>query len=268
MTRVYTTRFRVRHYELDPTGQAHHDVYQNYLHQLSFEGSADAGFGVKRYAELGTMWFIRTIIVEYGRPAVFDDVLEARTWISDMRKFRSHREYVLTHVPSGEMVVQAQADWVYLDMRTLWPKRFSPELLAQFHPNGQTAVAPASRADEPDEYAGAAVTSIPWPVRWREADSAGHVNNAVYTSWFEEAVWQAVGNHAVPIIRHEIEYLQAARPGDLLTVTARPRSRAGSRLTWLAEVRRAADGEMLTRDYVDTLLTDPAMRLATGACDL
>ncbi len=251
MTHVYTTRFRVRHYELSPTGHVHHAVYQNYLHQLSFEASADAGFGLKRYSELGTMWFIRQIIVEYGRPVGFDDEIEARTWVSDFRKFRSHREYILTHVPSGEEVLRAQADWVYLDVRTRWPKRLSPDLLAQFKPNGQSAVASISRADEPDLYPATPATAIPWTVRWREADAAGHVNNAVYTGWFEEAVWRAVGSN-VPITRHEIEYLRPAQPGDVLTVTARPRSRVGDRLTWLAEVRRAADGELFTRDYVDT----------------
>jgi len=276
MTHVYTTRFRVRHYELSPTGHVHHDVYQQYLHQLSFEASADAGYGLKRYAELGTMWFIRTIIVEYGRPVGFDDEIEARTWVSDFRRFRSHREYVLTHVPSGDMVLRGRADWVYLDVHTLWPKRLTPDILAQFNPTGQTAVEPVSRADEPDAYTEAIVTSIPWSVRWREADAAGHVNNAVYTGWFEEAVRQALGDltpgpsptrrgesppslpgkgagglGCAPITRHEIEYLRPAQPGDVLTVTARPRSRVGDRLTWLAEVHRAADGELFTRDYVD-----------------
>jgi YbgC/YbaW family acyl-CoA thioester hydrolase len=279
MTRVYTTRFRVRHYELGPTGHVHHDVYQQYLHQLSFEASADAGYGVKRYSELGTIWYIRTIVVEYGRPAVYDDVLEARTWVSDFRKFRSHREYVLTHVPSGDVVLRGRADWVYLDVQTLWPKRLSPDILTQFEPNGQTAVEPVSRADEPDIYPEAALTTIPWSVRWRDADEAGHVNNATYTNWFEEVIRHALGNifpgpapdrgrvvplslagqedreaDHFPITRHEIEYLRPAQPGDELTVTARPRSRVGDRLTWLAEVvRPGPEGdEVMTRDYVDT----------------
>ena len=252
MTHVYTTRLRVRHYEVDPAGHVHHDVYQNYLHQLSFEASADAGYGLKRYEELGTMWYIRKLIVEYGRPATYDDVLQARTWVSDFRRFRSYREYVLTHVPSGNVVLRAQADWVYLDARTGWPQRFTPDLLTDFAPDGQTAVAPFSRADDPDETPQAATTSLPWTVRQREADAAGHVNNAVYTGWFEEAVWQALGDATMPITRHEIEYLRPARPGDALTVTARPRSHDDTRVTWLGEVVRPADGEVLTRDYVDT----------------
>jgi acyl-CoA thioester hydrolase len=252
MARIYTTRFHVRHYEVDSAGHVHHDVYQNYLHQLAMEASADAGYDAARYEQLGTVWYIRTLIVEYGRPATFDDVLEGRSWVSDMRKFRSHREYVLTHIPSDDVAVRAQADWIYLDVRTGWPKRFSPDILVEFTPSDQTAVEPVSRADEPDAHPEAPVTTIPWTVRRREADMAGHVNNAVYTGWFEEAIWRALGDVTTPITRHEIEYLQPARPGDVLAVSVRPRSRVGDRLTWLAEVVRSTGGEVLTRDYVDT----------------
>ena len=68
-----------------------------------------------------------------------------------------------------------------------------------------------------------------------DVDGMGHVNNIVYVRWIQEvalAHWFAVAPADAQaamtwvVLRHEIDYLQAARPGD--TVRAR---------TWLGEAK-------------------------------
>jgi acyl-CoA thioester hydrolase len=72
-------------------------------------------------------------------------------------------------------------------------------------------------------------------IRPDDVDGMGHVNNIVYVRWIQEvalAHWFAVAPADAQaamtwvVLRHEIDYLQAARPGD--TVRAR---------TWLGEAR-------------------------------
>ncbi len=69
-------------------------------------------------------------------------------------------------------------------------------------------------------------------------DELGHVNNAVWVQWIQEVAtthWRAVAapEHVAAyiwvVIRHEIDYLRAAGPGE--TVTAR---------TWVPEPPRGA----------------------------
>lgn len=63
-----------------------------------------------------------------------------------------------------------------------------------------------------------------------EADGYGHVNNSVYVKWLDQCVWahcDAVNmgpgfcralNRGFAAIRHEIDYIAAAYPGDRVAV--------------------------------------------------
>ena len=122
------------------------------------------------------------------------------------------------------------------------------------------------------------VESIDWGVppqfeiamqaRFHEADLLGHVNNAVYLHYMEQAAIEhatylgltveasrAFGGVFVAR-RHEIEFLRAAYPGDIVRVQ-----------TWLLEPH----GARVTRCYQICRIADPAGESFTGripACAL
>ena len=94
----------------------------------------------------------------------------------------------------------------------------------------------------PDERA-AAEASAPrfaayFRVRHYEADAAGHVNNAAYLHYLEQAAIEHSAAVGYPlgryremgtlfiVRRHEVDYLRPASPGDVLEV-----------VTWAAEIR-------------------------------
>jgi len=94
------------------------------------------------------------------------------------------------------------------------------------------------------------------PVLAADIDVNGHVNNVVYIRWVQEAAtahWNARTSDAEKagvawvVVRHEIDYLRAALPGDEIAAVTwvGPASRhAYERNT---ELRRASDGELLAR---------------------
>lgn len=62
-------------------------------------------------------------------------------------------------------------------------------------------------------------------VRWADCDAFGHVNNASYLSYFEEAridYWKAVVPHVpftgMAIVHAAVDFRGQAFPGDLLTI--------------------------------------------------
>jgi YbgC/YbaW family acyl-CoA thioester hydrolase len=85
---------------------------------------------------------------------------------------------------------------------------------------------------------GVFVYGIQNSVRHYEADAAGHVNNAAYLHYLEQAAIKHSAAVGYPlgryqemstlfiVRRHEIEYLRPASPGDVLEV-----------VTWAAEIR-------------------------------
>jgi YbgC/YbaW family acyl-CoA thioester hydrolase len=148
MTRIYHRRFRVRGYEVGATSRAHDSAYLNYIQQSAFEASADAGYDTRRYDALGTIWVIRQQTIVYVAPLFYDDVIELKTWVSDVRRVRSHREYELRRVSDQCLIALARADWVYIDAATHFPRRITPDVIEAFQPNGQSAldVAPVPEA--------------------------------------------------------------------------------------------------------------------------
>jgi YbgC/YbaW family acyl-CoA thioester hydrolase len=77
------------------------------------------------------------------------------------------------------------------------------------------------------------------PVQWRELDSAGHVNNAIYAEWGEDCGMNCVAHFKWPATRmaeHNmgifyrrmwLEYVQPALPGDEVEIVA-----------WLSDMKR------------------------------
>jgi acyl-CoA thioester hydrolase len=93
-------------------------------------------------------------------------------------------------------------------------------------------------------------------VKPADIDQLGHVNNVTYVRWVQDAAvahWQAraaaedqAGLYWI-VLRHEIDYQQAARLGD--EIQARTWVGAATRATFerFTELRRRADGVLLAK---------------------
>lgn len=82
-------------------------------------------------------------------------------------------------------------------------------------------------------------------VRWSDCDSFGHVNNASYLTYFEEAridYWKAVVADVpftgMAIVHADVDFKGQAFPGDVLTVRARITELRGTSFRAAYEVLR------------------------------
>ncbi|MBF0803863.1 acyl-CoA thioesterase [Neisseria sp. 19428wB4_WF04] len=87
------------------------------------------------------------------------------------------------------------------------------------------------------------------PIRNYHLDGYGHVNNARYLEFFEEARWNFFGQHRLlplpegiilVVARIDIRYLRAAREGQTLAVDTRVRA-ASERRVMLEQTARCAE---------------------------
>ena len=266
MSHTFTRSFRIRYYECDPYGYVNNANYLRYATQAAMEASADAGYDLAKYDELGTLWLIREAGIEYLRPAQYGDTLNVKTWVSDFRRVRSRREYELTLASTGELAARVYADWVYLDAQTQQPARIPAELIAAFFPEGAPPALERAPFPEPPAPPPGAFTTRR-RVRWHHLDPTGHMNNAWYLSLTEDVGIEAAAHVGWPMQRaaehgfaffareYRIECLRPALMDDDLKFT-----------TYLGEVRRSsvvrhhlihqASGELIARARVTWVLVN------------
>src|SRR5512137_1171119 len=197
-----TTRFRVRYVECDAYGHVNNANYLRYMQEAAFDASAAAGYGLARYAAMGHHWLIRETDIEYIQPLRYGDTVHVKTWVIDFQRVRSRRAYEFRRDGADELVARASTDWVYLDDATGRPAPIPLEMMAAFFPEGLPAEATAPRerlAPTPPPPPG--VFRMQRRVEWRDIDTVGHVNNAVYLAYIEDCGIQAVAAHGWPISR-------------------------------------------------------------------
>jgi acyl-CoA thioester hydrolase len=260
MTHFYTRPFPVRHYELDRLGHVNNAVYLNYLQQAAIEASTDAGYSPERYHEMGLVWVARNTIIEHGRPAVYGDTVTVKTWVSDLKRVQSHRQYLLTHAASGEIVARAQTNWALLDRVSLQLARVPEAMAASFQPNGE--VSPRHLKPGVGEKATSEAKRYlsQRGVQHYELDPVQHVNNAVYLNWVEQAFFDAclscgyspqqmADEFGVIFVvrRNEIDYLAPALAEDTIEISSWVNSIARTHGTWIHQMRCSKDDKLLVQ---------------------
>ena len=259
MNHTFTARYTVRQYELNSRGELPNSTLQRLFQETATQASADAGYGNEWYATHRNVWVIFEMTLEHLAPIRYLDELSITTWVSDFQRVRSHREYLARNAKSGEIVARGRAYWAFLNRDTLFPARISPDIIAQFSPNGVRAVPhvdprsyPAPRFELPD-------FRMTRRVYRYEADEMKHVNNAMYLDWLEEALLEAAQGLASPsqalrIRRHDITYARAAVPGDDVCIGVHLTGAGECAGAWSLEIKRGE--ELLVRDRITTQWID------------
>lgn len=272
MPQVHERTFRVRHYECDAYGHVNNTHYLRYMQETAFDASAAVGYDVARYAALGQHWLVRETEIEYLTPLRYGDAVRVKTWVADLRRVRSRRQYELYNAATGELAARASTDWVYLNSATGQPATVPPEMALAFFPEGAPPPAPPRPhfPEPPAPPRGA--YRMRRQVLWQDIDMAGHVNNAQYLAYMSDAGFETARAFGWParrcteagfgilVRRHHIEYRQPALLDDEVEVA-----------TWLFNPRRVtvqraftvtrpSDGALLARAEVLYVWVD----LSTG----
>ncbi|MBW4424192.1 MAG: acyl-CoA thioesterase [Nostoc desertorum CM1-VF14] len=128
----FKTLLRVRHYEMDALGHVNNAVYQNYLEQAAIEHSEYLGLTLDVYRQVGGVFVMRRVEIDYLRPAVAGDTLEVTTWLKEMRGTRALRCYEIRKKNEDNLLVTAEALWVWVDAQTMRPRPIPSVMLDKF----------------------------------------------------------------------------------------------------------------------------------------
>ncbi len=129
---IFKTLLRVRHYEMDALGHVNNAVYQNYLEQAAIEHSEHLGLTLDVYREFGCVFVMRRVEIDYLRPAVAGDNLEVTTWLKQVQGTRALRCYEIRKQNEENLLVKAEALWVWVDAKTMRPRPIPRIMIDKF----------------------------------------------------------------------------------------------------------------------------------------
>ena len=132
----YTTRWRVRTYELDVNGHVNNAVYLNWVEQVATEHAEAAGFGPAWMLARGAAWVVRRHEIAYRRPAVYGDELELVTRALLVKGARGIRQTTITRASDAAIVAEVQTEWVWVRLEDGRPGRV-PDELVRFFSSGE-----------------------------------------------------------------------------------------------------------------------------------
>ncbi len=238
--RLASLGFRVRFDEATPTGGIRTSTLLRYASDLAAVHSDRRGFGRAWYRDHGLAWLVRGVDLDLRRPIQHGDELVGTTQAVAARKVLARRRTEFRST-AGDLAAVVLVDWA-LTSAAGAPTRIPPVFAAAFGMAATTFTPIRVRAAPPSS---GPVQHLQLQVRPQELDPMGHVNNAVYLDWAEEAMRAAEGPEdgrspldAVP--RHwALEYIRSAPPGGRAVAT-----------TWVDEsvrccrIEDAASGEL------------------------
>jgi acyl-CoA thioester hydrolase len=108
-------------------------------------------------------------------------------------------------------------------------------------------------------------------VRWRDTDALGHINNAVYLTYLEEArdafYLRALGDPIYVVVRLEIDFRAEVRHADRSVRVEIAVEQMGTTSLTTRETLRRADGEIAAEARVTTVRWNQDLRAAVPFSD-
>lgn len=126
----FTIRIHVQPRDIDVLGHVNNSTYQQYLERAAIAHSESLGLTLERYRTLGGVFVMRRIEIEYLRPAATGDILDVTTWVAELRGACAIRYYEIRKPGERELLLTAEALWVWVDAQTLRPRSI-PDILQE-----------------------------------------------------------------------------------------------------------------------------------------
>ena len=120
--------------DIDMLGHASNVAFVRWIQDVALAHSAAVGFDFEAYQRIGAVFVVVRHEVDYMRPALRGDVVEARTWISRVMAAKCHRSTDLVRKSDGQMLAKAVTTWGFIELATRRPRRIDKELLVAFAP--------------------------------------------------------------------------------------------------------------------------------------
>lgn len=212
----YVAGYRVRFDEAGADGLLRTSGLLRYAQDVAWRHSEDLGFDRRWYVERGRWWVVRAVELEVFAPIPMGRTLRTATAVVGHRRIWARR-LGESRFADGTAAAVVRTDWVLLDDRGRVVRIPADFGLSFSNPELDEDILRVALPPVPES-----AVRIELAVRPHDLDPMGHVNNAVYLDWIEEALDAAGLGDAFAMTprRARLEYVASAPPDASITITA------------------------------------------------
>lgn len=125
---VGTLELLVEQSAIDANGHVNNVQYVQWMQDAAMHHSASLGWPYERYVELGATWIIRSHSIEYLHSSYLGDKLTVYTWIEQIKKFRSRRNFKFYRAEDDTVIARASTVFIFCDIASGRPRSIPPEV--------------------------------------------------------------------------------------------------------------------------------------------
>lgn len=118
--------------DIDDLGHVNNLVFLRWALDAARAHSAKLGWAREDYQRIGGVFVVRRHEIDYLRPAFAGDAIRIETWVVNMQRSSSVREYRILR--GAEELAKARTTWAYVDTTRGRLARIPDEIRAAFLP--------------------------------------------------------------------------------------------------------------------------------------
>jgi acyl-CoA thioester hydrolase len=124
--------FDVNGDDIDALGHASNIAFVRWIQDVAIAHSTAVGLDLGAYQRLGAVFVVVRHEIDYVRPAMRGDTLEARTWISNVQAAKCLRSTELARKHDRQLLARSVTTWGFIELATMRPKRIPEAVRAAF----------------------------------------------------------------------------------------------------------------------------------------
>jgi acyl-ACP thioesterase len=209
--------FPLRFRDIDQSDRLTLAATFHYFQDAATSHAEHLGVGRESMAQTGQVWILSRMSVLLERRPAYREKVTVRSWPRGWEKLFALRDYDIRDA-ADVPVVRGRSGWIILDMEKRRPLR--PQGIMERLPLNEGLDALSSGAGGL-EARGGLVKAAERPARYSDVDFNGHVNNARYVEWIQDALPPGT-LEAAEKMRLDINYLTETRPGETTEILYAP----------------------------------------------
>ena len=131
--KIYHLDIEIRDSDIDILGHVNNVAFVGWMQKAAIAHSDANGWDWMRYKQLGISWVARSHCIEYLASVFRNESLYVETWVSEMKRVSSTRDYWFFKRETGERVAQAQTRWALIELSNSHPIRIPKDMAGDFH---------------------------------------------------------------------------------------------------------------------------------------